>query len=77
MAGIAFYILTLTIRAVNKDTRIDAVLRRDIKSWASLVLYALGIGLAFIDPRLAYGAYTLVALIWFIPDRRLAASVEE
>ena len=53
------------------------MLRRDSKSWASLLLYALGIVLAFINPLLEYGAYTLAALIWFIPDRRLAASAGE
>jgi uncharacterized membrane protein len=74
LAGVAYYILTLTIRAVNKDTRIDELLGRDIKGKVSVVLYALGIALAFIAPPLAYGAYALVAIMWFIPDRRLARS---
>ena len=74
LAGVAYYILTLTLRAVNKDTRIDKLLGRDTKAKVSVALYALGIALAFIEPLLAYGAYALVAIMWFIPDRRLANS---
>jgi hypothetical protein len=39
-----------------------------------MVLYTLGIGLAFIEPLLAFGTYALVSLMWFIPDRRLLSS---
>jgi uncharacterized membrane protein len=74
LAGFAYYILTLTIRAVNRDTRVDELLGRDIKGKVSVVLYTLGIALAFIQPLLAYGAYTLVSIMWFIPDRRLVGS---
>jgi uncharacterized membrane protein len=74
LAGVAYYILTLTIRAVNQDTRINEQLGRDIKGKVSVAIYTLGIALAFIEPLLAYGAYALVSIMWFIPDRRLATS---
>jgi uncharacterized membrane protein len=74
LAGVAYYALTLTIRSANKDTHIDELLGRDIKGKTSVALYALGIALAFIEPPLAYGAYALVAIMWLIPDRRLAKS---
>jgi uncharacterized membrane protein len=70
LAGIAFFILTRAIRAANRDTRSNEVLGRDIKSLVSTGLYLLG--LAFIEPLLAYGCYALVSIIWFLPDRRLA-----
>jgi uncharacterized membrane protein len=72
LAGVAYYILALTIRAVNQDTRINEQLGRNFKGKLSVVIYTLGIGLAFIEPLLAYGAYVLVSIMWFIPDRRLA-----
>jgi uncharacterized membrane protein len=72
LAGVAYYILTLTIRKVNRDTHIDELLGRDIKGKMSVALYTLGMALAFIQPFLAYGTYALVSIIWFIPDRRLA-----
>ena len=76
LAGVAYYLLTLTIRAANKDTRIDELLGRDLKGKLSVVLYLLGIALAFLAPVLAYGMYALVSIMWFIPDRRLAPASE-
>jgi uncharacterized membrane protein len=74
LAGIAYYILTQTIRKVNKDTPINERLQRDTKAKVSVALIALGMALAFIEPLLAYGVYALVSLMWFIPDRRLATT---
>jgi uncharacterized membrane protein len=77
LAGVAYYILTLAILAVNQDTRLKEQLGRDIKGKLSTAFYTLGIALAFIKPVgpwLAFGAYSLVAIMWFIPDRRLATS---
>lgn len=79
LAGVAYYLLTLAIRAVNKDTNIDEQLGRDIKGKLSMALYTLAIALALVfsapvGPLLAFGAIALVAIMWFIPDRRLAIS---
>jgi uncharacterized membrane protein len=74
MSGVAYTILTVTIRNVNRDTRINEMLQRDIKGKLSLALYALGMALAFIQPWLSYAAYALVSIMWFIPDRRLTRS---
>jgi uncharacterized membrane protein len=77
MSAIAFTILTITITNANKDTAINEALGSDIKGRMSLSLYALGIALALFNlPLLAYGAYALVSIMWFIPDRRFAASAE-
>ena len=76
LAGVAYYLLTRTILAVNQDTRISEQVGRDTKGKWSMALYALGIALAFVVPPLAFGAYALVAIMWFIPDRRLAPSGE-
>ena len=77
MAGIAYYILTQTIRKVNKDTSINELLQRDTKAKVSVGLIAMGMALAFLEPLLAYGVYALVSLMWFIPDRRFATSGNE
>ena len=74
MAGVAYYLLTLAILTTNQDTRINEQLGRDTKGKLSMALYVLGIVLALIEPMLAFGAYTLVAIMWFIPDRRLATA---
>ena len=77
LAGIAYFLLTLALRAVNQDTRINELSQRDTKARVSVALYTLGIALALIiaepvGPLLAYGAYAMVSIMWFIPDRRLA-----
>jgi TMEM175 potassium channel family protein len=46
-------------------------LGRDLKGKLSPALYAAGIGLAFIDTRLAGALYLSVALIWLVPDQRI------
>jgi uncharacterized membrane protein len=76
MSAIAFTILTVTISNANKDTRINEMLGSDLKGKLSLALYALGMALAFIQPLLAYVPYALVSIMWFIPDRRFAASAD-
>src|SRR5262245_3446732 len=50
LAGVAYYVLTLAIRAVNKGTRIDEQLGQDRKGKVSVMLYALGIAIAFREP---------------------------
>src|SRR5260221_12423217 len=45
LAGGRSYLLTLTILAVNQDTRINEQLGRDTKGKLSMALYALGIAL--------------------------------
>jgi len=43
----------------------------DWKGKISPALYALGIGVAFWSPRSSQALYLFVALLWFIPDRRI------
>src|SRR5215469_13649182 len=43
MAGVAYYVLSLTIQNVNKDTRIRELLGRDTKGKISIALYTAGI----------------------------------
>jgi hypothetical protein len=56
------------------STCIPELLGRNIKGNVSIALYALGIAFAFVELLLAFGAYALVAIMWFIPDRRFANS---
>ena len=74
MAAVAYYILMRFIIRANKDTDIERALGNSVKDIVSPTIYLVGVGLAFIPhigPLLSYLAYATVALIWFIPDRRL------
>jgi TMEM175 potassium channel family protein len=76
LAGVAYTLLAMAISSVNKDTAISQVLQRDYKGRISLAFYAVGMALAFVQPLLAYVPYALVSIMWFIPDRRFAASAD-
>lgn len=74
-SALAYWILVRTIITANgKDSRVARGIRGDVKGKLSLVLYALGVGLAFLSPYAAYAAYVVVGIMWFVPDRRLTPS---
>jgi uncharacterized membrane protein len=71
MAGIAYYILTRALIRVNGvDSRLARALGRDAKGVISVVIYAAGIGFAFVEPWVSIALYVAVAVMWLIPDRR-------
>ena len=74
-AGFAYAILVRTlIRANGRDSILADAIGSDIKGYASLVLYAAGVGLAFVSPWISYMIYVAVAVMWFVPDRRFTRS---
>ena len=52
-------------------TTLARAIGHDAKGWASLILYAAGIGAAAFLPLLSVGLYAAVAAMWLIPDRRI------
>ena len=71
-AAIAYVVLQQTIIAAHGELSVLRVaVGGDWKGKLSPLLYALGIGLTFVNVWLAQAAYVLVALIWLIPDRRI------
>jgi len=74
-AGVAYSILVRSlIRANGRDSALAAAIGSDVKGYASLVLYAAGLGLAFVSPWISYAIYVAVAIMWFVPDRRFTRS---
>ncbi|HET9981891.1 MAG TPA: hypothetical protein VFQ32_15685, partial [Ktedonobacterales bacterium] len=76
LAAIAYFILERFIIRANHGTDIERALRNSAKDLISPAIYILGMALAFVQipqvgPILSYLAYATVAVIWFIPDRRL------
>ena len=71
-AGLAYTILVRAlIQANGPESRLARAIGSDTKGYLSLVLYAAAVGLAFVSPWIAYGIFVAVALMWFVPDRRL------
>ena len=78
MAAIVYVILQNLIAAgAGPDSRLARALGSDWKGKLSPVLYATAIGTSFVSPIVAGGIYIAVALMWFIPDRRLVRVVNE
>jgi uncharacterized membrane protein len=70
--GIAYTILERAlIREQGENSIIAAAVGKDIKGLASVVLYAIGIPLAFYKPVVSRWIYICVALMWLIPDSRI------
>jgi len=71
-AAIAYYILTRVLIAQHgRDSALAIALGRDVKGMISPLFYIIAIPLAFVYPWLSYALYTIVAIMWLIPDRRL------
>jgi uncharacterized membrane protein len=74
-AGFAYAILVRAlIKANGRDSALAEAIGSDVKGYASLVLYAAGVVLAFVSPWISYALYAAVALTWFVPDRRFTRS---
>ena len=72
MAAVAFWILQqLIIASQGSGSLLKKAVGRDWKGKVSPALYALGTAAAFRSAGLAQSVYLLVALLWFIPDRRI------
>ncbi len=78
MAALAYYILQRAIIVQQgRDSLLASAIGRDWKGKLSPALYLTAIPLAFVSPWLASGLYVFVALLWFIPDRRIERVLEK
>lgn len=72
LAAIAYLLLQKSIISCNgPDSKLALAVGNDLKGKVSLTLYTLAIALAFVRPWIAIALYVVVALVWFIPDRRI------
>ena len=71
-AGTAYFILQKAIvRSQGPDSKLGSALGRDVKGNLSIILFVVGIAVAFASRWAALIVYTSVAIMWLIPDRRL------
>jgi len=75
MAGVAYYFLAHCLTDLHgRNSEFAKALGSDTKGKLSVVIYAIGVGLSFIEPYVGLGLYFLVTLMWFIPDKRFEAN---
>src|SRR5271165_4475304 len=78
MSGLAFTILTHELIAYEgKGSMLARALGRDYKGKSSLAFYAIAVPMSFVNPLISIALYVLVALMWFIPDRRIEKTIAE
>lgn len=79
LSGAAYYTLQRAlIRLHGNDSALARALTGDFKSILSLILYVIAIAIASVAgrPAISLAIYFAVALLWFIPDRRIEAVLD-
>jgi uncharacterized membrane protein len=72
-AGVAYWILqSVIIRLQGPGSLVRTAIGRDLKGRSSPLLYAVGIGLTLVNRWLGLAIFIVVALMWLVPDRRIA-----
>lgn len=78
MAGFAYSLLQRAIIiAMGKDSLLAKAVGNDIKGKASLVLYLSAIPLSFVSVTISGSLYVIVAIIWFVPDKRIEKHIQD
>jgi uncharacterized membrane protein len=72
LAAVAYFILVRAIIArEGSDSVVAQAMGRDVKGAISPLLYAVAIPIALVAPWVSFAIYTVVAMIWFVPDLRI------
>jgi len=72
VSGLAYFILVRTLLAIHtEDSPLAIAIGGNAKEYISLALYTTAIPLSFVSAKFASLLYVVVAVIWFIPDRRI------
>lgn len=72
MAGLAYYILqSLIVKNEGKDSLLAKAIGKDLKGKISPLLYAIAIGVAWVNSEISGFIYLFTALMWLIPDKRI------
>ena len=76
--GVAYYILARTRVTTNgANSPIAKAFGRDVKGKASVTIYLVAIAVSFIYAPISMVLYVAVAIMWFIPERRLEQVVRD
>jgi uncharacterized membrane protein len=75
--AMAYTLLTLALLALHEsESQLAQAIGDDRKGKLSLLAYAVAFACAFVLPWLSVAVFVAVALGWFVPDRRVARTLE-
>jgi uncharacterized membrane protein len=76
LCSIAYLLLERAIIKCNgPNSKLARAVGKDAKGKVSLSIYLIAIPLAYVRPWIAIAMYVAIALLWFIPDRRIESMV--
>ena len=76
LTAIAYTLLQASLLAVNgPDTAFAKAVTIDIKGKISPLLYVCAVGFAFVSPPISDILFVVVAVMWFVPDRRFEPAI--
>src|SRR5262245_5026808 len=76
MAGVAYQILERALIAHHgRQSTLAAAVGHDVKATASVVGCLVAVALAFVQPIISDALYVAIALVWFVPDRRIESAL--
>ena len=78
MCGVAYSILVKALlKSHGADSTLAKAIGSDFKGKASLAAYACAVPLASVHEWIALGLYIAVAVLWFVPDKRIESVLKE
>lgn len=72
MCAISYFILqNLIIKSQGSDSLLKKAVGKDSKGKFSAIAYIVGTGFSALVPFVGIAIYTLVAILWIVPDKRI------
>jgi uncharacterized membrane protein len=78
LCAVAWSVMQLTVfRVEGPESLVRRAVGSDLKGRLSPVLYLAGIALSALAPWIGVAVYTVVAIMWLVPDRRFERAAAE
>ena len=76
MNSIAYALLMAAlVKLHGKDSVLAKAIGKDRKGTISTAIYIIAIAISWVNQQISFALYVLVAIIWFIPDRRIEKKI--
>jgi uncharacterized membrane protein len=77
MSALGYLLLERALITVNgPHSELATAVGARVREYLSLALYIAAVGLAFYRPWIAISIYIAVAVMWFVPDRRIESRLK-
>jgi uncharacterized membrane protein len=74
---LSYLLAHILIRDNGPDCALAKAIGKDRKGIASIAIYLLGVIAAIWSPWISLALYVIVAIMWFVPDRRVENSLRD